>query len=41
MSSIFTAALISEEEIDPKIVETASAKKFHKDFWFSLAVGPI
>ena len=36
MSSIFTAALISEEEIDPKIVETASAKKFHKDFWFSL-----
>ena len=36
MSSIFTAALISEEEIDLKIVETASAKKFHKDFWFSL-----
>ena len=28
--------LISEEEIDLKIVETASAKKFHKDFWFSL-----
>ena len=27
MSSIFTAALISEEEID---------LKFHKDFWFSL-----
>lgn len=36
MSSIFTAALISKEEIDLKIVETASAKKFHKDFWFSL-----
>ena len=36
MSPISTAALISEEEIDLKIVETASAKKFHKDFWFSL-----
>ena len=38
MSSIFTASLISEEEIDRKIVETASAKKIHKDFWFSLRV---
>lgn len=36
MSSIFTAALISEHEIDPKVIEAASVKKFHKDFRFTL-----
>ena len=41
MSSIFTAALISEEEIDPKIVETRLPKSFIKTFGSLFAVGPI
>lgn len=36
MSSIFTAAFISEAEIDAKVIEAASGIKFHKDFWFTL-----
>ena len=31
-----TSKPFSNSSKDLKIVETASAKKFHKDFWFSL-----
>lgn len=36
MSSIFTAALISEKEIPVEVIGKLEKTKYHKDFWFTL-----
>lgn len=36
MSSIFTAAFISEKEISQEVIGAVAGIKFHKDFWFTL-----
>lgn len=36
MSSIFTAALISEKEISAEVIRKLEKTKYHRDFWFTL-----